>query len=477
MDIFLKNNGDAFLPTQTWETSEKDEKIGLCTTTIYPPQDVNLIEKMCEYLMQQKKIPLNYTCDAKNVPSDFVPTETSCYFCNVSLNTAVRISKVGRLLIMDAMVTGAQIYYKSCPNCQICYRYQEYSDGVYDFNDTFLISIEVCNFLRGCLLQHVPIGSVVKVLESKIGVCLNAQAILNAYLHFDALSEHSYEYSCILCGYHPKVLIMDLNKKIAFRCSASNLQLPQNYDEDNHDTVNADTFWRIIEIHMIKRGYGIEADNVEPFLLNWAPYIGKKTRRNKFLINTEHRKVSRHPQELEKDCREVTEERILELLSQSKASDAAKLAKTLGFKNCGSKLDAIMKIKSLISDNDEELKKTFSKLWGCSGGWLSGTCPHGVVYVIKFVLRAESPRDYVDVLLSMKFQPNICIIDMAHMVVAHGNKRKPNMFSPNDGMVSEISEENIKKVWLGTLSVSLPWLEKENASTTSVSDDVHPVTG
>ena len=61
-----------------------------------------------------------------------------------------------------------------------------------------------------------------------------------------------------------------------------------------------------------------------------------------------------------------------------------------------------------------------------------------VVYVLKFVLRAESPRDYVDVLLSMKFQPNSCIIDMAHMVVAHGNKRKPNMFSPNDGTVSEI---------------------------------------
>ena len=100
-----------------------------------------------------------------------------------------------------------------------------------------------------------------------------------------------------------------------------------------------------------------------------------------------------------------------------------------------------------------------------------------VVYVLKFVLRAESPRDYVDVLLSMKFQPNICIIDMAHMVVAHGNKRKPNMFSPNDGMVSEISEENIEKALLGTLSVSLPWLEKENASTTSVIDDVHPVAG
>ena len=182
----------------------------------------------------------------------------------------------------------------------------------------------------------------------------------------------------------------------------------------------------------------------------------KRTRRNKFLIITEHRKVSRHTQELEKDCTEATEERILEPLSQSKAGDVAKLEKTFGLKNCGSKLDAIMKIKSLISDNDEKFKNTFSKLWRCTGGWLSGTCPHGVVYVLKSVLRAESLRDYVDVLLSMKFQPNICLIDMVHMVVAHENKRKLNMFLPNDGMISEISEENIEKALFGTLSVSLP---------------------
>ena len=47
-------------------------------------------------------------------------------------------------------------------------------------------------------------------------------------------------------------------------------------------------------------------------------------------------------------------------------------------------------------------------------------------------------------------------------------KEKPNMFSPNDFMVGEVSEENIKKALLETLSVSLPWLEKENASSISL---------
>ena len=76
--------------------------------------------------------------------------------------------------------------------------------------------------------------------------------------------------------------MMELNKKVTFRCPAFNLQLPQKYDEENHDTGNADAFWRIVEIHMIKQGYGKEADNVEPSLLNWAPYIGKKHEETNF---------------------------------------------------------------------------------------------------------------------------------------------------------------------------------------------------
>ena len=50
--------------------------------------------------------------------------------------------------------------------------------------------------------------------------------MVNAYLHFDALSDHSYDYNCLLCGYHPTTLIMDLNKKVSFACNMSDMELP-----------------------------------------------------------------------------------------------------------------------------------------------------------------------------------------------------------------------------------------------------------
>ena len=87
------------------------------------------------------------------------------------------------------------------------------------------------------------------------------------------------------------------------------------------------------------------------------------------------------------------------------------------------------------------------------GGWLSASCPHKVVYAVKFVIRAEGPRDYVDLLLSMKYQPNVVLIDMAHMVAAHGNLRKPGMFGPFKGRVAPATPENIKAAQEGCLKV------------------------
>ena len=71
-----------------------------------------------------------------------------------------------------------------------------------------MIGFDVYRFLRQCLQEHLPIGSIVNVLESQLG---------NTYLHFDSLSQHTYEYSCTLCGYHPKILIMHLHLIVMFQ--------------------------------------------------------------------------------------------------------------------------------------------------------------------------------------------------------------------------------------------------------------------
>ena len=63
--------------------------------------------------------------------------------------------------------------------------------------------------------------------------------------------------------------------------------------------------------------------------------------------------------------------------------------------------------------------------------WLTVACRTGIIYAAKSLLRAESPsrelraespRDYIDILRSMKFRPNVLYCDMAHIAAYHGNR-------------------------------------------------------
>ncbi len=103
-------------------------------------------------------------------------------------------------------------------------------------------------------------------------------------------------------------------------------------------------------------------------------------------------------------------------------------------------------------------------------------CPCGIVYSLKCNIRAESPRDFADMLLSWKHMPNIVIYDFARGLSTHTNLRQPQTipFTPFEGRLMDPTAENIAKAKAGNVKVSLPWLtsKKENPD-----PDGHPITG
>lgn len=46
---------------------------------------------------------------------------------------------------------------------------------------------------------------------------LNEQDVFDAYIHFEAMMTREYEYSCVLCGNHPTVMVYDTFRKLGFR--------------------------------------------------------------------------------------------------------------------------------------------------------------------------------------------------------------------------------------------------------------------
>ncbi|XP_057203570.1 HMG domain-containing protein 3-like [Triplophysa rosa] len=121
--------------------------------------------------------------------------------------------------------------------------------------------------------------------------------------------------------------------------------------------------------------------------------------------------------------------------------------------------------------NRSSYDKIFEKVWGASGGWAVVMCPCGVVYSITCNLRAESPRDYADMLLSWKHFPNIAIYDFARGLATHTNLREPENlpFSPHEGRLAEATADNLQLAAEGRLKVSLPWLKTKKTG--------HPITG
>ncbi len=212
---------------------------------------------------------------------------------------------------------------------------------------------------------------------------------------------------------------------------------------------------------------------LKPDLSFWAPFIGHNSRKNDLIVNSEHRKVHRETNQPEVDCLNLSAERLLEELMESKTPDVKKLARKANVSTKGSKLDIINRIRNGLFRDSSKFNKILLQRFGHSGGWLTVACKHGVIYSIKFLLRAESPRDYTDVLRSLKHRPNVFINDMAHMVAAHGNRYMDGFFSPHEGRVAAATASNIEQAKEGNLKVSFPWLENNEQEI----QENHPVSG
>ena len=459
-----------------------------CNTIIYPPQSQDSLKEMITYWLREKKIPcpppLHFrSLQGCQVPRSFKPVESHCPRCKKPLSGPYKITHSARILTLQGFIEGVETFFKRCISCEVYCRYQEYEHGIHNFNDILMLGLDVCIFLRECQKHHQAVGTFCNIIEGIWKFKVDSRSVLNAYLHFEALSDRSYEFNCVECGYFPPIMIADVNRKVVFKYRAVDEEnlLDDEMENVDPDLVDSDDFWAKVLGGILSRGFnGRKVDDwvIEPRLSFWSPYIGPQSRISNLLVNSEHRKVNRETGEIEIDCRELSEERLIETMFESKHCDLQKLARKVGVSGKGSKLDIINRVKEGLGTQNTKFNKMFKKMFGRSGGWLTVACEHGVIYAVKFLLRAESPRDYIDIIRGFKHQPNVFVNDMAHMVAAHGNRHHGDMFRPFEGRVAEATPENIASASDDSFQVSFPWLNNlRPVSETVLANDCHPVTG
>ena len=181
----------------------------------------------------------------------------------------------------------------------------------------------------------------------------------------------------------------------------------------------------------------------------------------------------------------MNQERLLEMLCNDTLKKVKKAARSCNVFTIGSKIDIIMWIKTAILTDDSKFIKIFSNIWGNPGGGLTFSRSHGVVYYLKFLLRSESSRDYIDGLLSMKHIPYVVVIDMALITAKHAlvsrredvQKYEYNeegiLFEPYSGRVADPDDsETVTNVKENNLELPFPWILQEHTNNQSH----HPIT-
>ncbi|KAK7925373.1 hypothetical protein WMY93_007683 [Mugilogobius chulae] len=217
-------------PLETIETMEAIESIesmvaametNVSTSITYPPKDVQMIRNMVQYLLMNKRLPallpdhLSVPVD-KDYPRHLIPTETNCLYCvdGIVLSQPVLITQKAKILTYSRILQDVATYYKFCSRCGVTYRYQEWEDGLHNFNDHLLLDLPLCLMIRNTLQANTTFGQIVESLKTNKGAAFpSADALLRGYLHFEALTDNQRQYSCVTYGNRPPIVVMELNNK------------------------------------------------------------------------------------------------------------------------------------------------------------------------------------------------------------------------------------------------------------------------
>ncbi|XP_023807746.1 uncharacterized protein LOC101171122 [Oryzias latipes] len=255
-----------------------------------PPYDESTL-KMLNYLLKYKKLPGELPKalieQSKNgrtqdsFPKCLIPAETTCVECEYPLGGQQIITSEARILTSTGVVEGISTYRKSCLKCGMIYRYQEWEDGVHNFDDHLILSLHLCLVIRNALQTHTAVSEVIDVIQTTDRLSFpNTERILQAYLHFEALTKHDYTFACVSCGYSPAVVVMDLHKKGVLGVPVSEIQIqtPDEYD-----------FWNAVAREMLSRGFN-PVGRKNPFVgppshHHWSAWTGPHTGQSNSVLN------------------------------------------------------------------------------------------------------------------------------------------------------------------------------------------------
>ncbi|XP_041846686.1 HMG domain-containing protein 3 isoform X2 [Melanotaenia boesemani] len=399
-------------------------------------------------------------------PQFYESAATHCGLCSYPLFKGGQSTVAGQedcWLLTETLMQTASLQLKVCLNTQ-CLALHSFTDlhpGLFNIGNRLLVSIDLFLKIRAniklgqspcqaamSVLDHIP-SHPVQSLSSEESSQIQ-ELLLSGYWAFECLTVRDYnDMICGICGIAPKI-------EIAQRCTNNVLELKNvefTWPECSvSDEVHVDDFWLTMESEAVEQAAfptdipitRVDASIIAPFT---PPLMRSPT-----VINTEKDKVLLRTQQLSGDPSVLVRLVHDGQLRLDKIEDHNEEELRTILNRCGADifpgstkndlLASLMDLYTLVHSGVSTAPQPPAHL---TAGKLSKVCPHKVVCSSKYIVKGETARDHVDLLLSSRYWPPVYVSDCARLVALCTDLQYPElatqMWGRNQGCFSDPFEK------------------------------------
>ncbi|XP_039473487.1 HMG domain-containing protein 3 isoform X2 [Oreochromis aureus] len=430
-------------------------------------------------------------------PQYYESAATHCGLCNYPLFKGDQSTVAGQencWLLTETLMQTVSLQLKVCLNVQ-CLALHSFTDlhpGLFNIGNRLLVSIDLFLKIRASIklgqspsqaaktiLDHVPSHPVHSLNPDESSQIQDL--LLSGFWAFECLTVRDYnDMICGICGVAPKIEIAQRHTNNVLELKNVEFTWPEFSVSDE---VHVDDFWLTMESEAIEQAAfptDIPITRVDASII--APFI-PPLMRSPSVINTEKDKVLPHPEQSSGDPSVLVRLIHDSQLRLDKIEDHTEdeLRKVLDC--CGANIapgttknELLASLFSLYAVVHSGLSTASQPPAHLTAGKLSKVCPHKVMCASKYLVKGETARDHVDLLLSSRYWPPVYVCDCARQVALCTDLQYPQlakqMWGRNQGCFSDPFEKPV----LVSCAELQDQLYSADLSSGAENHQVHPIT-
>nr|XP_025723041.1 HMG domain-containing protein 3 isoform X3 [Callorhinus ursinus] len=421
---------------------------------------------------------------------------TQCLLCSSPLFKGGQNSLAGPqecwlLTASRLQVVTAQVKMCLNPHCLALHSFMDIYTGLFNVGNKLLVSLDLLFAIRNQIKlgedPRVSISAVLKSVQEQTGtektltseeLSQLQELLCNGYWAFECLTVRDYnDMICGICGVAPKVEMAQRNEENVLALKSVEFTWPEFLGPSE---VNVEDFWATMETEVIEQVAFPASIPITKFDASVIAPFFPPLMRGAVVVNTEKDKnldvqpVPGHGSALVRLLHEGTCK--LEEIGSYSEEELRHLLRQCGipFGTEDSKEQLCFSLLALYESvqNGTRARQPPPHL---TGGKIYKVCPHQVICGSKYLVRGESARDHVDLLVSSRHWPPVYVVDMATPVALCADLCYPEltnqMWGRNQGCFSSPAEPPV--------SVSCPELLDQHYTVDMMEAEhsvQHPVT-